>query len=362
MLTLTAEDARTRILAGEAIAEAFRVEGDLTLSGAQDLRELPATLKECWGLHLSGCPNLTHLPAGMSVHRLTITNCPALHTLPPGLTAYSLTAHNADLTHLPDDLTVQFKLDLRGSTSLRSLPDGLRLGTLNVSGCTTLEALPDDLHFYFLDAKDCASLKTWGANGTVEVGRIVLRNCRQLAALPNWLGTIAELDVQGCTSLTELPANLSVTGDLEIAESGLTALPRGCMQADLRWRGVRIKPSIAFHPESITAQAVIETQNIELRRVMLERMGYEAFFKQANAKELDRDADPGGVRRLLRVDFKDESRWRRDEPLVCLSVTCPSTARHYIIRVPPDMDSCHQAAAWIAGFDDPALYRPLQET
>jgi hypothetical protein len=47
---------------------------------------------------------------------------------------------------------------------------------------------------------------------------------------------------------------------------------------------------------------------------------------------------------------------------VCVSVLCPSTGRQYIIRVPPEMTSCHQAVAWVAGFDDPALYRPLAET
>lgn len=32
------------------------------------------------------------------------------------------------------------------------------------------------------------------------------------------------------------------------------------------------------------------------------------------------------------------------------------------LRAPPTMASCHQAAAWVAGFDNPDDYRPLVET
>jgi len=58
-------------------------------------------------------------------------------------------------------------------------------------------------------------------------------------------------------------------------------------------------------------------------------MGYEAFMNEAQAEVIDSDVDPGGKRQLLRVTMA------RDEDLVCLSVLCPSTARQYIIRVPP---------------------------
>ena len=71
---------------------------------------------------------------------------------------------------------------------------------------------------------------------------------------------------------------------------------------------------------------------------------------------LDRDTDPGGPRELVRIKLPD------DEDLVALSCFCPSTNRQYILRVPPETKTCHQAAAWIAGFDDPNDYRPLLET
>jgi hypothetical protein len=100
----------------------------------------------------------------------------------------------------------------------------------------------------------------------------------------------------------------------------------------------------------------MQERNAELRRVMLERMGYEAFLADAEAEVLDQDRDPGGDRRLLRVTLTG------DEDLVCVSVICPSTGRQYLIRVPPAITTCRAAVAWIAGFDNPDDYRPLVET
>lgn len=89
---------------------------------------------------------------------------------------------------------------------------------------------------------------------------------------------------------------------------------------------------------------------------MLERYGYEKFLKDVEAEIIDRDIDPGGERRLILVCLED------DEDLVCVSIKCPSTGRRYIVRVPPNMKTCRQAVAWMAGFDNPDKYKPIIET
>ena len=88
----------------------------------------------------------------------------------------------------------------------------------------------------------------------------------------------------------------------------------------------------------------------------MERMGFERAMREMNAEEIDRDRDAGGVRRLLRIELPFT------EPHVGLSVIDPSTHHQYILRVPPDMQTCHQAAAWVAGFDNPDDYQLLVET
>ena len=113
---------------------------------------------------------------------------------------------------------------------------------------------------------------------------------------------------------------------------------------------------VAFRPNEITAQEVLDTPNAELRRVKMERIGFERFLSEANPEVLDSDTDLGGERKLFRVQLED------DEPLVCVSVCCPSTGRRYLLRVPPDTATCRQAVAWTAGFDDPNGYEPEVET
>jgi hypothetical protein len=119
---------------------------------------------------------------------------------------------------------------------------------------------------------------------------------------------------------------------------------------------VAVSGRVALHPETITAREALAERNAEVRRVMVERMGYERFLREVEAETVAEDTDAGGPRRLLRVAME------RDEPLVCLSVRDPSTGRAYLLRVPPGMESCRQAAAWIAGFDSPDEYQPLAET
>jgi hypothetical protein len=101
---------------------------------------------------------------------------------------------------------------------------------------------------------------------------------------------------------------------------------------------------------------VLREINIERRRVILERVGNERFIKEAQPEIVHADKDAGGERRLLRVKMDG------DEDLVVVHVRCPSTAREYLIRVPPTMRTCRQAVAWTAGFDNPDDYAPVLET
>jgi hypothetical protein len=120
-----------------------------------------------------------------------------------------------------------------------------------------------------------------------------------------------------------------------------------------------------IHPQQITAARVLQESNVERRRALIELMGTDRFVREANPQVLHQDVEHNGnARQLLRVILPTlRARWRgNDEPIVMLSVTCPSTAHHYMLRVPPHIATCRQAAAWIAGFDDPDQYQPIMET
>jgi hypothetical protein len=352
--TLPAAEAQQQILKGTA-PPGLRVRGRLDLSGQRKLTTLPAHLSADL-LDLHDCPNLERLPEGLQARRLNLNGCARLRELPPGLRCYELELRETTLRRLPEDLHVEFRLDLQECRHLRSLPEGLKVGSLNLSSCVSLEALPDGLDVYFLDLTGCATLAGWPRRARVRVGRLSVANCEWLTHLPAWLTEIAQLDVSGCPNLVELPEGLQVSSFLELAGSGLRWLPGSLRDTQLRWRGVPIDARIAFQPGTITVEELMAERNVERRRVLLERMGYDRFAEQAAAEVLDRDHDPGGERRLLKIPLPE------DEDLVCVSVCCPSTERQYVLRVPPTMRTCRQAVAWIAGFDDPDDYQPVMET
>lgn len=296
------------------------------------------------------------LPAGMSVTRLTLAECDPLPALPAGLRCYELDVSNSSIQSLPEDIQVEFRLDLSNCTRLERLPSRLKVGSLILRDCLSLRSLPENLDAYCLDIAGCTSLTDWPDQGSVRIGGVNARGCSQLRSLPRWLSNLSWLNVRDCVSLTELPAGLHITSWIDLAHTQIRSLPEASKGVQIRWRGVPISARIAFHPETITTEEILKEPNAELRRVLLERMGYATFLSQANAQIIDEDDDPGGERRLLRVAMQG------DEDLVCLAVYCPSTGRQYMLRVPPSMRTCHQAAAWIAGFDNPDEYQPLAET
>jgi hypothetical protein len=232
----------------------------------------------------------------------------------------------------------------------------LRVGTLNVSKCTELTDLPEGLDVWFLNTSGCTKLSGFPRRARIERGSLQVNGCPQLTGLPEYVTELAALDVGNCPRITEFSTKLRVTSWVEIAGSGLTGLPPQLQSVGIRWRGVLIDHATAFCPALLKAKNVVRERNAERRRVMIERMGFSRFISEVGAETLNADQDPGGPRELLRVPMKG------DEDIVCLSVNCPSTGRHYLLRVPPTMKTCSQAAAWMAGFDDPNLYLPVKET
>ena len=275
--------------------------------------------------------------------------------IPAGLECYELDASGGAFSALPP-LKVESRLILDNCQKLTSLPVGLTAGAISLRGCAALEELPEDLSTWFLDLTGCTQFRRWPQRARVQGGSLVLRDCTALAGLPPWLGRLAHLDLAGCAMLCEIPDGVEVTGWVDVGGTQIRELPPSLRGAALRWRGVRIDERVAFRPSELTAREALAQSNTEVRRVMIERMGYLRFAEEAGATVLHEDFDPGGRRQLLRIELDE------DEPLVGLSCRCPSTGRQYLLRVPPLTQSCHQAAAWIAGFDDPTLYKPRMET
>lgn len=118
------------------------------------------------------------------------------------------------------------------------------------------------------------------------------------------------------------------------------------------WHGVIVNQQIIEAPETMTAQQIVDEENAEIKRVMLERYGLENLIRNLNAQKLD--ASDFGT--LWKADIREE------EPLVMVEVDCPSTDRTYMLRVPPTMERARQAVAWTFGYDDEMKYQPEVQT
>jgi hypothetical protein len=117
------------------------------------------------------------------------------------------------------------------------------------------------------------------------------------------------------------------------------------------WKGVLLKEKthgwIISNPEKITVHHIMKEKNAEIRRVMLERFGFDRFFEESDSKLLDDDPKHG---KLYQIDLPD------DEPIKLLKVVNSTpepdgTFKEYIIPVPENMETSLEARAWT--FDCP---------
>jgi hypothetical protein len=279
-----------------------------------------------------------------------------IHSLPANLHCFSLSLEGQPISALPPDLQVEYKLNLTGCHQLTSLEPNLRVSTIVLTNCKRLAALPEGLRTNFLQLDGCTALSYWPESAQVVHGWVRARNCSDLEKLPSGLGPIASLDLRGCRRISSVPAETQIRSWIDIGGTRITSLPESLKGISLRWRGVPVSAQIAFFPETLNGPDILAEPNTEVRRVMIERVGFEKFIREVKAEVLDSDHDPGGERKLLRVPLAN------DEPIVIVSVLCPSTGRQYLVRVPPATKTCRQAVAWSAGFDNPDDYAPIAET
>lgn len=103
------------------------------------------------------------------------------------------------------------------------------------------------------------------------------------------------------------------------------------------FRGVKIPKDIYFYPERIKVEQIITESNVEVRRIMLELMGYEKFLTQMPHRVVHKD----GEYALIRIYWH-----KQEESIMLVKVKCSSSGAWYTLRVPPNMKTCKEALAW----------------
>ena len=98
------------------------------------------------------------------------------------------------------------------------------------------------------------------------------------------------------------------------------------------------------HPHQWRSQWLLLEHNAELRRVLIQGIGYARICQELQAIELDTWREYT----LLRIDNDVDV-----EPIYLLKMTCPSTGYIHALRVPPDIQSAREAIRWTNWGVDP---------
>ena len=122
------------------------------------------------------------------------------------------------------------------------------------------------------------------------------------------------------------------------------------------WHGILVDGSVIMEPEKISIEEIETSQNIESRRVLIERFGQARYLQESGAEEVQ--SDDFGT--LYRKEIPG------DEALVMVKVLNSSpepdgSFKDYFLRVPPEMTTAQQAVAWTFGIDEEE-YKPLIES
>jgi hypothetical protein len=140
------------------------------------------------------------------------------------------------------------------------------------------------------------------------------------------------------------------------------------------WHGVRVPANVIEQPNTITIEQIRKEENAEVRRVMIERMGWDRFCDSAKLRVIHTDTMTANfpslpVSETVHADMRaitsyragtetaellvsDEFKDFDDRPLKFVRITDPSTGESYTLRVWPENTRAYQAIAQTFGMSE----------
>ncbi|MEG4280645.1 leucine-rich repeat domain-containing protein, partial [Microcoleus sp. MON1_C1] len=104
------------------------------------------------------------------------------------------------------------------------------------------------------------------------------------------------------------------------------------------------------HPDRWQPEWLLSEENAELRRLLIQRIGYDRICQELAVTELDSWQEYT----LLSIEFEDDfDNEGNAKPVYLLKMTCPSTGFIHALRVPPDVRSAKEAIRWVNWDIDP---------
>jgi leucine-rich repeat protein SHOC2 len=179
-------------------------------------------------------------------------------------------------------------------------------------------------------------------------------SCDRLNTLPKSIGNLSSLSklILDSSELSILPDNLNKIANLEelfIESNYFTDLSilATFSKLELVWfLDVYLPPRYWTQMSEWKAAWLLDEDNIEISRTLIEQVGYEKICQELGSVNIDTWREYT----LLSIDgipeYEDDGTLT-GEPMVLLKMTCPSTGHIHILRVPPEMTSAEAAITWV---------------
>jgi hypothetical protein len=160
----------------------------------------------------------------------------------------------------------------------------------------------------------------------------------------------------GLCILTERPTSLARDDEGRLHNASGPALTYPDGWSIFAFHGVRVGEAVIRRPESITVRQIQRESNAEIRRVLLDKYGFDRFVLDGGGQRIHTDS----FGTLYRCELPGE------EPglIVCVTNSTPEadgTHKRYLLRVPPSITTAREAVAWTFGMSEQD-YSPTIET
>ena len=145
------------------------------------------------------------------------------------------------------------------------------------------------------------------------------------------------------------PRQLHFDGEYLLHAEGRSAVEFADKFSVYCYHGVLLPTAIGqVPPQSWEASWLLTQKNAEVRRVLIQAIGYPRICQELQAIELDSWQEYT----LLQIDNDVDI-----EPIYLLKMTCPSTGHIHALRVPPQVLTAKEAIGWINWGIDPEEFQ-----
>jgi hypothetical protein len=113
-------------------------------------------------------------------------------------------------------------------------------------------------------------------------------------------------------------------------------------------QGTAVSKHIYETPEDkLDVREILEIGNAQLRSAMLSKYTTQGMFDKLKAEGVDIKELEEGSMKLYTIPMPGDS--NRDRVMKFLEVICPSTHAKYLLKVPPQAQTCEDARQWTFG-------------